>query len=328
MRYIESPYTDAYSNMALEEVVFRRLPRSEEYFMLWQNKNAVVVGRYQNTAAEVNAPLLEEKGVQVVRRLSGGGAMYQDEGNLNFTFVVNQQGEKNLDFTLFIRPVVRALEKLGAPAQQSSRNDIVIDGKKISGNAQYNSQGRTMHHGTLLYASDLDAVDAALTPAADKIATKGVASVRSRVTNIAEWLPAPVPLAHFKRLLVEEMFAEGDVTPYALTRQDHAAVQALRREKYATWEWNWGRSPAGGLYKKQRYPFGGVEVWLNTNAGRITGAHFAGDFFGNGEVGALSAALAGCRRVRQDILDALQDTDVGYYIHGLAAEALADLVLQ
>ncbi|MDL2214535.1 lipoate--protein ligase family protein, partial [Clostridia bacterium OttesenSCG-928-O13] len=164
MRYIESPTNDAFLNMALEEYVFESLPKSEEYFMLWQNKNAIVVGKYQNAVEEINADYVRENDITVVRRLSGGGAMYQDMGNLNFTFVVDQNNDKTLDFSIFIQPVVRALAQMGVAARQSSRNDIVIDGKKFSGNAQYNKKGRTMHHGTLLFNSRLDTVGKALNP--------------------------------------------------------------------------------------------------------------------------------------------------------------------
>lgn len=207
MHYIESPYYDAFSNMALEEHVFENLPYTDSCFMLWQNRNAIVVGKYQNTVEEINADYVRKHDIDVVRRLSGGGAMYQDMGNLNFTFVVDQSTSHALDFSIFIQPLVQALDKIGIVAVQSGRNDIVVDGKKISGNSQYNKNGRTMHHGTLLFDSNLDTISKALNPKPDKIASKSIKSVRSRVTNIADHISAPMDMANFKQLLRHEMAA-------------------------------------------------------------------------------------------------------------------------
>ncbi len=327
MRYIESPSNDAFFNMALEEYLFEGLPPDDDYFMLWQNQNAIVVGRYQNTAEELDAAYVKEHGIQVVRRLSGGGAMYQDLGNLNFTFVVNQNASKTLDFSVFIQPVVRALAQMGVTAQQSSRNDITIDGKKFSGNSQYNKRGRTMHHGTLLFNSNLGRIGSALRVRAEKIESKGVKSVRSRVTNIAPYLPASMELNDFKRLLVAEMFSAGGVSRFDLTEADLCAAQKLRDEKYATWEWNWGRSPAFGMRKYRRYPFGGVTAQLSVSDGLVAALSFEGDFFGNGDIEDLAAALTGCRFREEDLLAALDGVDVGSYILGMDAAALVELLL-
>ncbi len=327
MRYIESPYHDAFLNMALEEYVFESLPPSEEYFILWQNQNAIVVGRYQNTAEELDAAYVKAHEIQVVRRLSGGGAMYQDLGNLNFTFVVNQSPGQTLDFTVFIQPVVRALAQMGVTTQQSSRNDITIDGRKFSGNAQYNKRGRTMHHGTLLFSSNLGRIGSALRVRAEKIESKGVKSVRSRVGNIADALPAPMQLDDFKRLLVAEMFGAGGLSRLELSEADLNAVAKLRDDKYATWEWNWGRSPAYDMHKYRRYPFGGVMARLSAADGVVTALALEGDFFGNGSIEDLTAVLCGCRLREEDLLAALSGIDVGSYILGMDAGMLVELML-
>lgn len=327
MRYIESPSTDAYFNMALEEYVFEAMPKDDEYFMLWQNKNAIVVGKYQNTMQEINAEYVKEHDIAVVRRLSGGGAMYQDMGNLNFTFVVDQNADKSLDFDVFIRPVVKALGQMGVTAEQSSRNDIVIDGKKFSGNSQYNKGGRTMHHGTLLFGADLSVVGHALRPKADKIQSKGVQSVRSRVTNIRDALPRPLRLDEFKTILLAQMFEANKLEPYILSEEDLRAVQALRDEKYATWDWNYGRSPACNVTKERRYPFGGVTLLLDVDGGSVRSVRFEGDFFGNGDIGELAKKLAGCALREEDVRAVLAGVDVGYYIRGMTAEELAELLL-
>lgn len=327
MKYIDSPWNDAFYNMALEEYVFESLPRDQQYFMLWQNKNAVVVGKYQNTLAEINRDYVTRQDISVVRRLSGGGAMYQDLGNLNFTFVVDQSGAKNLDFRLFMLPVIEALAKIGIRAEQNSRNDITIDGKKFSGNAQYNKQGRTMHHGTLLFDSRLETLGQVLTPSLDKMQSKGVKSVKSRVTNIAPYLTAPMTMQQFKDLLVQEIFQLNPVEPYVLTRQDLEGIEALRESKYATWEWNWGTSPACTVEKKRRFDFGSVCLQLDVDKSQVRQAHITGDFFGNGDISRLEQALVGCRLEQTQLAQALQDIDIEEYIAGMHQDVLIDMLL-
>lgn len=327
MQYIESPFTDAFANMALEEAVFENLPRDEEWFMLWQNAGAIVVGRYQNTAEEISAGFVRENGIQVVRRLSGGGAMFQDLGNLNFTFVVKQAEARPLDFNLFTRPVVEALRHMGVKAEAGDRNDILIDGKKISGNAQYNKKGRTMHHGTLLFSSRLDTLSAALNVPPDKIESKGVKSVRSRVTNIAGHLPPGTTLAEFKAALLQRLFPPAGPKPYRLSEADLAAAERLRAEKYATFEWNWGRSPASQVRRRRRYPFGAVTADFRLEGGRVKGLRFTGDFFGNGDVAALEAALEGAPLEPDALANALAGAEVERVISGFSAEGLAGLLM-
>ncbi|HQL40659.1 MAG TPA: lipoate--protein ligase family protein, partial [Anaerolineaceae bacterium] len=184
MKVIQWTDTDAYFNLAAEEYVFDQLDREEDYLLLWQNRNAVVVGKHQNTIEEVNSQFIQEHGVQVVRRLSGGGAVYHDMGNLNFTFIGDAEGNK-FNFQKLSQPIVQTLQQMGvADVHFSGRNDILIGEKKISGNAQFVRGNRLLHHGTLLFHSDLDMVSRVLTVKGDKIESKGVKSVRSRVTNI------------------------------------------------------------------------------------------------------------------------------------------------
>ena len=183
MIFIESDCHDPYFNLAMEQYVFDRLPREEDYFMLWPNENTIVVGKYQNTAAEVNASFVREHKIPVARRLSGGGAVYHDLGNINYTFITDAQKGSRLNFEKFCRPLVRVLQSLGVPAQVSGRNDVTIEGMKCSGSSQYIREGRIMHHGTILFDSDLDVLGKALIVPEDKIVSKGVASVRSRVTK-------------------------------------------------------------------------------------------------------------------------------------------------
>ena len=240
LSYLDLMTTDPSYNLAMEQYVFDCLPRDRMYFMLWQNDNAIIVGKYQNTIAEINEEAVRERGIRVVRRLSGGGAVYHDMGNLNFTFITDVGESNALDLKLFCEPVVRTLATLGVKAEVNGRNDITIDGKKFSGNSQYIRQGRVMHHGTIMFDSDLSVVSEALRVDPTKIQTKGIRSVRSRVTNVAEHLPEKVTLPEFRRILLENILKENPGEAYPLTQDDLAAVEKLRAERYATWEWNYG----------------------------------------------------------------------------------------
>ena len=206
--FIDVKSTDPAFNLALEQYAFDALPRDRSWFLLWRNHNAIVIGRHQNTLAEINEEAVREREVTVVRRLSGGGAVYHDLGNLNFTFIQDAGQAGQLDMGLFCRPVAQALQAMGVNAQVNGRNDITIDGRKFSGNSQYIREGRVMHHGTILYSSDLETVGQVLRVDPEKIQAKGVRSVRARVTTVRAHMPRPVPLAQFKARLLEEIARE------------------------------------------------------------------------------------------------------------------------
>lgn len=244
MYYLESTKTDPSWNLALEQYVFDVLGPRDDCFMLWQNDNTIVVGKHQNTLEEINTDYVKEHGVTVVRRLSGGGAVYHDLGNLNFTFVAENRFGSEFDFSTFCRPVMDALRSLGVPAEINGRNDMTIEGRKFSGNAQYMKKGRIMHHGTLMYDSDLEAVSRALNVKPDKIESKGLKSVRSRVTNIRPYVTdQTLTVDGFREILRRSMFRAYPLTAYALTPEDLDTVERLRRDVYRRWEWNYGASP-------------------------------------------------------------------------------------
>ncbi len=327
MTFLDIHTTDPAFNLALEQYVFDRMPRSRGYFLLWQNDNAVIVGRHQNTLAEINEDYVRERGIRVVRRLSGGGAVYHDLGNLNFTYIVDASQGARLDLRLFCQPVAQALRALGADAQVNGRNDITIDGKKFSGNAQYVREGRIMHHGTIMFDCDLAVVGQALRVDTEKIAAKGVKSVRSRVTNVRPYLARDVSLADFKARLVEQMFQGQQMERYELTAADVAAVEELRRKRYATWEWNYGASPTCAILRRRRMEgCGTVEARLQVEGGRITGARFYGDFFSTVEPEELAKRLVGLRPLEEDFTRALAGVDAGRYFTGLSTGQLVELL--
>lgn len=329
MKYIRSPRIDPYFNLALEQYVFDCLDRSWGYFMLWQNDNTIVVGKHQNTLEEINAAYVKEHGIQVVRRLSGGGAVYHDLGNLCFTFIDDEESDGRFDFSTFCRPVVRALGVLGVTAEISGRNDMLIAGQKFSGNAQYMKHGRVMHHGTLMFDSNLDVVGQALNVPADKILSKGIKSVRSRVTNIKPYAPDGMTLADFESALVAHMFREFEMEPYTLTPDDLAEVERLREERYAKWEWNYGFSPQFQLQKSRRVEgCGRIEIRMNVDNGRIQDIDFHGDYFGDGNPAELADCLCGVSLQEDALRDSLCTTPISDYFSNLDLETFLSILLQ
>ena len=328
MRYILSPYTNPCWNLALEQYVFDSMDKQYDYFMLWQNYNAVIVGKNQNTAAEVNAAYIKEHGINVVRRLSGGGAVYHDLGNLNFTFIADTQASK-LDFSTFCKPVVRALDAFGVCAEISGRNDMTIDGKKFSGNSMYMKKNRIMHHGTIMYDSDLDVLSQALNVSRDKVESKGIKSVSSRVTNIKDYMKNDWPIEHFIQSLSEFMRQEFEMEDYFPTDEDLAAAQKLCDERYSQWEWNYGLSLQYNVFKERRFDgCGKVEISIEANKQCIADIKISGDFFGNGDLSELSEMLKGKYLREEDLLAALKDVCVEKYIHNLSKENLVALLME
>lgn len=329
LSYLDLMTTNPSYNLAMEQHVFDCLPRDRMYFMLWQNDNAIIVGKYQNTIAEINEEAVRERGIRVVRRLSGGGAVYHDMGNLNFTFITDVGESNALDLKLFCEPVVRTLATLGVKAEVNGRNDITIDGKKFSGNSQYIRQGRVMHHGTIMFDSDLSVVSEALHVDPTKIQTKGIRSVRSCVTNVAEHLPEKVTLPEFRRILLENILKENPGEAYPLTQDDLAAVEKLRAERYATWEWNYGFSPACTMLRRRRVDGCGlIEGYITVEHGRISALTFKGDFFSASEPDELAAHFVGCTPNRAGYEKALGDVDVSRYFSGLQKDELIDILCE
>ncbi len=329
LNYLDLTTTDPAYNLAAEQYVFDSLPRDRAYLMLWQNDNAIIIGKHQNTLAEINESYVREHGIRVVRRLSGGGAVYHDLGNLNFTFITDAGDTAKLDFRAFCLPIVRTLRDLGVDAEINGRNDITIDGKKFSGNSQYLREGRVMHHGTILFDSDLSVVGEALHVDESKIRAKGVKSVRSRVTNVLAYLPRPIPLPEFRAALLASILAQTPGEEYVLTPEDLGAIERLRAERYATWEWNYGRSPECTMLKKERIEgCGTVEAYFSVQNGVIERLTFRGDFFSVDEPEMLAERFIGLRPEPDAYRAALRGVDVSRFFHGMTQEAFLSLLTQ
>ena len=328
MLCIIRPETDPYFNLAAEEYAMDRFDR--DVFMLWRNAPAIIVGRHQNTLAEINPDYVRERNLPVVRRLSGGGAVFHDLGNLNFTFIAGgaDAHRTEVDFRRFTQPIIEALQQLGVDARFEGRNDLTIDGRKFSGNAEYVHRGRILHHGTLLFSARMADVAAALRPDPAKFADKAVKSVRSRVTNISEHLPRPMTVAAFRDYLMEYvMTGTPGAAAHAFTAEDLAAIDHLRDTKYATWEWNFGHSPRYNFSKRARTPGGTVEATIEVTDGIIRAAHFYGDYFTRGDPAELAAALVGTPHREDALRERLNTLAVERYFVNVTAEDLTTVLL-
>ncbi len=318
-----------YFNLALEEYLLKQRDLSGDIFLLWQNNPAIIVGRHQNTWDEINHKFVRRNKITVARRMTGGGAVYHDLGNLNFTFIVRGQQPGHYDFASFARPVVAALKSLGAAAEFSGRNDILVGGKKISGNAQYRYKDSVLHHGTLLFDSDLGSLVQALNVNREKFTSKGVASVRSRVTNIKEHLAVPLTIKDFESVLAGAVFeAKGKrYKEYGLSRKDLTIIEELVKTKYGTWDWNYGASPGYNLRQSKRFPWGNMEILLDIRGGAIAGCRIYGDFFAKKDMGQLEQQLVNLPLQETALRQALEKINLSAYIDGLDKEVIINMVI-
>lgn len=323
MVYLETGSTDPAYNLAFEEFVLTH--RTEgDILILWQNDNAVIIGRNQNTAEEIDQGFVDAHGIRVVRRNTGGGAVYHDLGNLNYSFITDAGASKSA----FTDPVIRTLRSLGLDAEVSGRNDILVSGKKVSGTAQQVSKGRVLHHGTLLFDSDSSMITGALTPDPGKFQSKGVKSVRSRVGNIRSFLKTDMTLSQFRVHLAGYLLKDIPHSRFELTEEDRCAVEAIRSARYGTWQWNYGASPACDIVRRKRVEgAGSIQAHITLEKGCIRELVFRGDYFSTEDPAALGDLLRGCPLTREALTDALSAVDVGRYISGLTQKDLQSILL-
>ncbi len=322
MRYIISENTDAYFNLASEEYLLKHT--DEDIFYLWRNDNAIIVGTNQNTLSEINVEYVKEKEIKVVRRLTGGGAVYHDLGNINYTFIENSKKSFN-DFRGFCEPITKALNELGVKAEFSGRNDMTIDGKKFSGTAQCKYKNRVMHHGTLLFSSKKSDISGALKPRDIKFTGKSVKSVASRITNISEHLESPMDVLEFRDRIMRSVAGGLDnITVFDAIEEEK--IKKLREEKYSTWEWNYGQSPKFSMTKEGRFTGGTLEVTLDVQKGCIENIRIYGDFFGTGNIHELEEKLIGVKHQEQNVLDALKEITLSDYMVNVQDEEIAGLL--
>jgi lipoate---protein ligase len=297
--------TDPRLNLALEEYLLRHVAVDEAILLFYVNAPSVIVGRNQNILEEIDPDYLAAHNIQVVRRLSGGGAVYHDLGNLNFSFITN--GSRDLHkFDRFTGPVIEVLNSLGVPAEAHGKSDIYAAGKKISGNAQYLARNRMVSHGTILFDSDLEALLHTLNPRQVAIESNAVQSIRARVTNIREWLP-DWNVAELREALLAGIFAPEPVRQVELTAVDWTQIQRIRAERYQDWEWTYGRSPRFTVEKR---PFGpdGPCVLVTVDKGRVAALVVEGEGEGVETAVGLQTTLLGLRYDPITLAAALSDT--------------------
>lgn len=322
MRYIHNRATDPAFNLAAEEWLL--MQSGDDVFMLWRNAPAVIVGRNQNTLAQIDESFVHERGIPVVRRLSGGGAVFHDLGNINFTFIQDATPSEGLDFHRFTAPILDALRAMGVECAFDGRNDLVIDGKKFSGNAQHFHGGRILHHGTLLFASEIEDISGALRVDPEKYRDKAVKSVKKRITNISSHLPAPMDATDFIEALMEHVSGRSTQGEMGFSAQEEAAINRLAEDRYRSWDWNYGTSPAYNFTRSTRTPGGLLEVHMDVRKGRIHHARLFGDYFGIKDIGALEALLKDCQHDRAALRERLSDVRLDEYLKGVDLPVFLD----
>ncbi|MFO7864644.1 MAG: lipoate--protein ligase [Salinivirgaceae bacterium] len=323
MLCIKSTTNNPAFNLATEEYLLKH--KNEECFYLYINQPSIIVGKHQNTLAEINVDYVKQQNIDVIRRLSGGGAVFHDPGNLNFTFIKKGEKDKLVDFRKYTQPILDVLVKHGVEARFEGRNDLTIEGKKFSGNAEHVYQNKILHHGTLLFSSKLPDLSKALRVNPLKYKDKAVKSIRSRVTNISVHLKNPLTLQQFEDSIVEhvrDMYADSRI--YELTEEDKAAIQKLVDEKYGTWQWNFGYSPEYNFQKGMKTEGGHIEVNLDVQKGLIKKAKIYGDFFNTKDIQELENLLQGLPHDYNQLNEQLKAIDISEYFSNVTREEFID----
>ena len=324
MKYLQNNSTDPHFNMAFDEFCLEQLKADEPVFYLWQNRPSVIIGLNQSAYAEVNLPYLQDKGIVLARRVTGGGAVYHDLQNLNYT-ITGRIRDLETDYPAYVETMAHALRQLGVPAEVSGRNDILVEGRKCSGYAKRVSKDRLMIHGTLMYDVDIDTLTQALSTPGSKLSAAGVSSVRSRVANLKAYLPQFEDIHAFQAAL--QALLAGRDEEIRLTEAQLAQIEADAASKYRTWEWVYGHSPVAAFRVGKKFPCGRIEAAFSLKAGCIDGLRFSGDFLGNLPADRIASALQGCRYTRDALWAVLSKEPVENCFDRLSAEELTGLLL-
>lgn len=325
MRYIINNSTNPYFNIALEEYCLMNVDVGEDYFILWQNEPSIIIGRNQNPLEEINMGFVEENQIKVVRRISGGGAVYHDLGNLNFTFITEVKGGEKSDFRVIAEPIIRILRQLGVDAMIMGRNDIIAQDKKISGNAQRLYKKRLMQHGTLLFDLDIDALANALTVSMDKIESKGIKSIRSRVGNIRELLNKDMTVDEFKSILHEKLSDGLQSEEIVLTSDDLKKIEEAAKSKFMSWEWTYGETPQFNYRSDKCFPTGKIGVLLQIKNGLIKSCTFYGDYLAPTDTKPVADHLIDLPYEETRIEQALAEQDLELYFGSITQKELLEV---
>lgn len=321
MRCIISENTDPYFNIASEEYLLKNF--NDDLFLLYRNEPSIVVGKHQNTLSEINYHYVLEKDLKVVRRISGGGTVFHDLGNLNFSFITTGEPGLLVDYKKYLKPIVEALKSLGLKATISERNDLFLKGKKITGTASHVHKSRVMHHGTLLFSSEMSDLSEALHNAPSNYSDKAVKSIRSKVTNIGDHLNNDMDVIQFRDILIGHILETfDDASLYEYSDTDLKEISKLRLNKFSKWNWNYGYSPKYHFRKENASPGGNLEVRMNVEKGVITKLRICGDIINVKDLGELEEMLTGTIHDPAMIRRMLSKVDVSDFIREIDNEDL------
>lgn len=321
MRCILSPYTNPYFNLASEEYLLKNF--HEDLFLLYRNTPSIVVGKHQNTLAEINLPFIQEQEILVARRISGGGTVFHDLGNLNFAFFTSGKEGELVDYKRATLPILEALKEMGLEARLGKRNELLLKGLKISGTASHVFKQRVLHHGTLLFSSEMGKLSAALKSDKERFTDRAVKSVRSSVTNISDHLTEGMDVEMFQDKILNHMLRTyKDARPYQFSQTDIAEIKVLRNSKFSTWEWNFGYSPKYQFCRSISFKTGSLELHMNVEKGVIKDLKIVGDFTSQKDIVLLETMLVGSIHDPETLRNKLSDIDVSNYIRGLQNEEL------
>ena len=316
-------------NLALEEYCVRNLNMNDDYLLFYINEPSIIIGKHQNTIEEINSQYVNENGIHVVRRISGGGAVYHDKGNLNFSFMTRYSHESIHNFRFFTGPVIKVLAELGVNAELNGRNDITVSDRKISGNAQFTDTKSMFSHGTLLFDSHLEDVVKALNVKTDKIESKGIKSVRSRVANISEFLSHKMSIDEFRQKIINSIFSSQDsVEYYELNDEQWNDVMKLSESKYRSWDWNYGRSPEFNIQKVNRFDFGQIDARINVKDGVINSIKIYGDFLGHGELEDLEKKLINKKYEKETLQNSLSEFNLNMYLGKISGDEFSTFLCE
>jgi lipoate---protein ligase len=324
--YIETGSCAPAVNLAYEEYFLKGRDLEEDLLMLWRSEPTIVVGRFQNTLEEINASFAEAHHIRVIRRISGGGAVYHDLGNVCFSFILHDIQPKVIDKSKYIRPVVEALAQLGVHAELTHRNDLTVEGKKFSGNAMALHKNRLLFHGTLLFDADLEMLEQALKTPEVKILSKGVQSARSGVTNLKEYLFEEMSVIRFKERLKELLFAGTSPVTYIPCKEDLEATQELVKTKYETWGWNFGNNPRSTIHRSWPLVEGILEIQLELEKGCIQLCQLTGNFATPIRFGEVEKSLTNVPYTYAEIRKALTGLDLENKLGSISKDDLVQWI--
>lgn len=327
MIYVETNSIIGSENLAYEEYFLKKEDMNEPVLMLWRNRPTIVVGAFQNTHEEICEEFVKARGIDVVRRTSGGGAVYHDLGNLCFSFIMEREDFTNTDYSIFLNPVVKALRGMGIQAGINGRNDLVLGDAKISGSAVRIYKNRVLFHGTLLFSSDLEILSRALRVKQDKLVSKGIKSVRSRVTTIAEHLSGDMGVMEFREKLLQALFEGTERKVYGVSQEERMEIMNLARDKYESFLWTYGKNPPADLVYSQRFAGGGITVKAALKNSRIEQIRFEGDFLGCMEMKEIEQLLSGVVYERDAVSRVFETLDIRPYFGTITKEEVVSCIM-